>query len=183
MTANYNVTLRSSFNYFYNTICAELPQNPETKNHLRKLLWAEHKKFYVFVNTEIFHYFYRENQSTLLERISQGDDEIYSNFLYHKRTTAYKIIKYKKQRLKYTTSRIDLSTIDSTHTERALPANIIHHQDSQLAKYLINNLPVIAIHDAFLIEAGAAGQLMDLTNQYFKNVIPEKPEYALFILL
>jgi hypothetical protein len=73
--------------------------------------------------------------------------------------------------------------MDLKKTKQALPANYIHHLDSELITYISQKMRCLYIHDAFIIDIFELHILMDLINEYFNIKLQSKSKlYSIFII-
>jgi len=178
MTSNYNVTLWSSKNYLISALEDEYPGLfKKNKNEIEVL----HKAFFDYLKNDFFIKFYRESRTDFLADLLGSDKK---TFIYKKSTKGVLIEKYNKRRVKFTLKKYTRER-DMVRTQRSLPANLIQYEDAKLAEFLLENIEVLAIHDAFIVEPKNLGKLIDHANWYFQKKLTEKDpveDYAPFIL-
>jgi hypothetical protein len=111
--------------------------------------------------------------------IKLGDANI--NLAYLKTIDTKEVIKIKDIRWIFSIKKLE-NEICLHKTLIAQNANIIQASDAELARYLVNNLDIFAVHDSFAINLYELHKLMDLTNKFF-NLKLINNQYSLFIII
>jgi len=179
MTKHYNVSNYSATDYLYAALMKDFTL--EDLNHTRIL--ALLKDFLDFLENKLFEHLYVNKKQTFLDSL---DYKIKTNcgavsFKYYKTKEIKRELKIAKYRWSFTSKEL-IHEIDEISSKRALPANLIHTKDAELARFLIAQLDIFAIHDSFGISSFELHKLMDLTNNYF-NVQMNQDDYSIFILI
>lgn len=178
MTANYNVHIQTSKNYFFENIEENHPLILKNLN-LREKLTQTHNKFYFFLKNELFELFFLKNIKEFLD--SKARENNY--FRYAKIKRVEKTIKLNNNAVRYICQEY-LEEEDVRKTNQAFAANFIHSSDAKTVHYLINKTGCFTIHDAFIINIFKLHQVMDELNNFFNSYLDGKEGgYAFFIAL
>ena len=178
MTKNYNVSFYSALNYFYNEVNKH---NLYDKLNIKEVnLFI--KDFYNFLENDLFNILYLNNKDTVINskyKINIDNDDIYL----HYQKKGEKKYEIKVLNFRWVLSKTILDTeIDTKTSLNALPANIIHVCDAELARYLATNVECYIIHDSFSVDITSLHILMDKTNEYFNKKLNTN-NYSIFILI
>lgn len=179
MTKHYNVSNYSATDYLYTALIKDFA----LENLNNTLILALLKDFLDFLENELFKHLYINNKHTFLQSL---DYKTKTNcgavsFKYYKTKEVKRELKIAKYRWSFTSKEL-IHEVDEISSKRALPANLIHAKDAELARFLIEQLDLFVIHDSFGINNFELHKLMDLTNTYF-NMQTGQDNYSIFILI
>ena len=139
--------------------------------------------FHNFISKNLFNTIYVNSKDLFLQAhtnsIKLGDANI--NLAYLKTIDTKEVIKIKDMRWIFSIKKLE-NEICLHKTLIAQNANIIQASDAELARYLVNNLDIFAVHDSFAINLYELHKLMDLTNKFF-NLKLINNQYSLFIII
>ena len=181
MTANYNAGKDLSLENFLSALKED---NMDTNDNLNYHMFI--KDFLSFLNEDLFKLIYLEDKKEKLNKI-KGDNYTFEidkeniSLIYLKHTDEKKIIKISGVRWIFIRKKL-LKYVDERESDVGLPANIIQASDANLARFLIENLNCLSVHDAFAISIFEVHKLMDLANLYF-NTHLKRDSYSIFIFI
>lgn len=177
MTSSYNVTTKTSQDYFFKKINESHPTI--LKNIvLREKLKKAHNLFYSFLKNELFQLFFIKNVHNFIQEKFEKKEV----FFYLKTQNIDKVLTVHGKKLKFSEKNI-LNVIDERKTTQAFTANLIHSSDAELARYIILKSDCITIHDAFQVSIYELHTVMDEMNAFFNSKIQfHKTFYSIHIL-
>lgn len=173
MTIPYNSTLYGSLLKFIAALREDGIEYRNFSKEEQRKIQNTHKEFFNNVKYGVKkEFFEREESKDLI--IFKYNKWVVSSIKEHK-------INYKNKRDKYQSVEYEIRE-DPEKTERALEANNMHFLDAKLMEYLITKMDIIPIHDCFGVRLNELHMLIDATNEYYKQYIPNK-SYAPYILI
>jgi len=140
--------------------------------------------FHAFLKNDLFNYLFLRSKDVYLEKINNTlicEDNSIINLIYLEYNEIKEDIKIQDCRW-IIIKRILIDKSCSWKTKVTTNANIIQASDAELARYIINQMPVLTVHDSFSVSLFEVHKLMDITNLYFNKKM-NCDLYSLFILI
>lgn len=186
MTSQYGAKFPTCWKYFIENI-----QNIDELDELKKYF----KKFYEFVNNDIG--ILENNSKSIPNKLKDlnftviTEDNCKSDLNYLKQKKGQiKIIH--EGFIKTKSLRNNLTVIDLIKTKSSSRANYIHVLDSAVVRYIVSIIPILTIHDCFLIDPRNISFLIALVNEAMRKTFHElkiekkidpKDIFSIFILI
>lgn len=141
-------------------------------------------EFYIFLKNDLFCNLFLNQKDDFLKNIGNVFS-CWDNTTINLAYLTHKIIKedIKIKDYRWIITRYELNNkYCEWKTKIAINANIIQAGDAELARYLINHIDTLTVHDSFGVNLFQIHKLMDLTNLYFNTKLCIKT-YSNFILI
>lgn len=190
MTENYSATYNTCKDYFLEKI-----QIDEYSEEDRDKIFKSFRKFYEYISNnksmfeldlkEILDYFKKNEYSVYLN----NDSKDVIVLKYYKGEVKQKEITIGNTRFTYQSKILNEGKIDTKKIKSSIKANYIHTIDATLARWILAQAKIMAVHDCFFIDYINLTYLVSVINEgmrlNFHNIgEPKKTEiFSLFIVI